>query len=105
VAGIRHHQLRDRYIRKLALDDDGERACSDRIGDEIVPVDMDAGDGEEERVGRDGARVVGERQNLTDRDADHALGTDGVGQCSQSHAHRRNPRSQPRAMPVAVRSL
>ena len=89
------------------LDDDADGARLDGCRGEFVAVHVDAGDGEEQRAGHHGTRVVGECRHLADGDADDTLGTHDVGQRAEAHpsflGHRRSPRSQPRSMPVAVR--
>ena len=104
TAGPVYHQLRDGDARQLALDDEAHGACLDGGRGVVVAVDVDPGDGEEQRAGHHLAGVISECRHLPDRDADDSLGTNDVGQRTEAHpsllGHRR---SQPRSMPVAVR--
>jgi hypothetical protein len=108
------HQLRDRCVGELPLHHQADGTALDGLRGEVVPVDVHAGNGEEERARLHLPRVVGKRADLADRDADHPVRRDHVGQRTEAHAalgaHRgtgrrvRRARSQPRMMPVAWRS-
>ena len=105
IPAVRHHQLRD-AMHPRALARPPPRSRRSRW---LRRRSRARQHGRPERrrtacPGVDAPRVVCQRRDLPDRDADHPFGADDVSQCPKSHAHRRNPRSQPRAMPVAARS-
>ena len=83
VPAVRHHQLRDRCIRELSLDDQ-RRSRRSRSASRRSRARR-RGRRERRRTACPGAtapRVVGERRDLPDRDADHPFGADDVGQCA-----------------------
>ncbi len=107
TSGAVDNQLRDRQPGELALDDEADGTRLHRRGGEVMAVDVDPGDGEEERARLDATRVVRQRGHLADRDAHDALWTDRVGEGTEAHptlvAHRRTRPIQRRRMPVAAR--
>jgi hypothetical protein len=62
----RHQQLRDVRL-DLPFDDEGDCTGCHRLGRELVAVGPGAGNAEEERAWSDGARVVGEVEDLDRR--------------------------------------
>ena len=53
VPGARPRRAAERQARAAPLGDHGQRAGGHRLGHEVVAVNMDAGNGEEQRPGLD----------------------------------------------------
>ena len=80
VAAIGDDELRDVHVRHLVLDHHGGRPRLDGGGCEPVTVGVLPRHCEEEGPIRDAARVVGQLANLADRQPDHPLGRNAVGE-------------------------